>query len=124
MGKVARIAPQIKSRALGTRATAIPPISRPTPGDISFTDQSVGRRLGCIELAGNSSECHCEAGLPAINQVAARAILELLYPKADGAGIHCFKVLTIAGKTIIESAVGAATRVAPGEAPILRETRG
>ena len=34
-----------------------------------------------------------------------RAILELLYPKADGAAIHCFKVLTIAGKTIIESAV-------------------
>ena len=53
-----------------------------------------------------------------------RAILELLYPKADGAGIHCFKVLTIARKTILESAVGATTRVAPGEAPILRGPRG
>ena len=55
----------------------------------------------------------------------------------------CFKVLIIAHKTIIESAVagvpiargafgfardgvvvGATTRVAPGEAPILRGTRG
>ena len=59
------------------------------------------------------------------------AILELLYPKAAGAGcksavagIHCFRVLTIAGKTIIKSAGGATTRVAPGEAPILRGTRG
>jgi hypothetical protein len=32
--------------------------------------------------------------------------------------------LTIARKTKIESAVGATTRVAPGEAPILRGTRG
>jgi hypothetical protein len=52
------------------------------------------------------------------------ATLELLYPKPDGAGIHCFKVLTIARKTIIESAVGATTRVAPGEAPIFARNPG
>jgi hypothetical protein len=45
-----------------------------------------------------------------------KAISQLLYPDCDGAGcksavagIHCFKVLTIAGKTIIESPGGAIT---------------
>jgi hypothetical protein len=42
------------------------------------------------------------------------AVPQLLYPKADEAGIHCFKVLTIARKTIIESAVRRDHKGSPG----------
>ena len=90
-------------------------------GEIFLTGLSAGPQYRSLK---ESDDVSLRNTSPRRGQNNVRAILELVYPKADGAGIHCFKVLTIAGKTIIESAVGATPRVAPGEAPILRGTWG